>query len=104
MYNNSPLFHNFPSGGTRLTITGNGFQQAATVKVAAADCPVLSVAHSQIVCETPAASAGSAVDVVVNSGGTELKALAAFTYAAASSPVVSAMEPSSVSVMGMFQC
>lgn len=82
------------SGGTTITLTGNGFAQGATVTVgglAATDVRVAS--ETSLTAITPAHSSG-AVDVVVsNPGGQSATLTRAFTYEQALPPFVGVVSP-----------
>lgn len=94
------------NGGTLVTVPGAGFDSAVvTVTVDDVDCAVDVDASdaSNIVCVTGAAAGtiDSAVDVVVSalSDGTVLAtATAAYTYATASTPVISSVLPANEDV------
>ncbi|MHC5082006.1 MAG: IPT/TIG domain-containing protein, partial [Planctomycetota bacterium] len=72
------------SGGTRITLTGTGFQAGATVTVGGNPCTNLddTGVPTQILCDTPAGPPGTA-DVVVTNPDSQNDLLAgAFTYEA----------------------
>ena len=90
------------SGGTSVTITGNGFTGATDVYFGTTDVPAASftsLSDTQIVLNSPAGSAGM-VDVTVKTpAGTSATSSAdEFTYAAP--PVVSGILPTSGSTAG----
>ena len=81
-------------GETEITISGNGFVDGdTTVTIGGAACSVISTSLSQVVCITPARSAGSAsVDVTSNSVSYTSDS---FTYATGSTPTVTSISPTS---------
>ncbi|XP_069115224.1 fibrocystin-L-like [Argopecten irradians] len=80
------------NGGTKVTIAGNGFGNAATVAIDGTDCPVDSVTLAQIVCTTAAHAPANNLNLVVNSGGTSYPA-EMFNYTDAATPVISTILP-----------
>ena len=81
-------------GETEITISGNGFVDGdTTVTIDGAACSVISISLSQVVCITPAHSAGSAsIDVTSNSVSYTSDS---FTYATGSTPTVTSISPTS---------
>ncbi|KAK3107254.1 hypothetical protein FSP39_010348 [Pinctada imbricata] len=86
-------------GGTKITVAGSGFATTATVSVGTGSCVIESQTYSQIVCVTPAASAGT-VDVSVNQYSTQLTKSAGFTYDNSVTASISSASRSTASVSG----
>ena len=81
------------NGGTKITITGNGFKVDDTsVQVGSSDCPVDSVITNQIVCTTPS-NAETSEKVTVTSNSVTYPQLD-FTYTSVQTPTVSGISPS----------
>ncbi|XP_071793632.1 fibrocystin-L-like isoform X1 [Asterias amurensis] len=79
-------------GGQVITILGNGFVDGdTTVSVGGAACNIQSVTLSQIVCSTPAHSAGT-VDLVVSSNGEEYPTQD-YDYSSAVTPTITSVTP-----------
>ncbi|XP_076030840.1 fibrocystin-L-like [Oratosquilla oratoria] len=78
-------------GGTRLTITGSGFDLDATVTVGENICVVVNIEPNTITCMTQANAAGT-VSVVVTSGGTTSTGLD-FTYSLDRTPQIDSVSP-----------
>ncbi|CAG2205079.1 unnamed protein product [Mytilus edulis] len=86
-------------GGIPITITGNGFSSSAVVTVGGNDCEILSSTTTQIVCNLPAATAGS-VDVVVTLDGHTQTSPTQFTYDSSSTPTITSVSPTSIGAAG----
>ncbi|XP_069121982.1 fibrocystin-L-like [Argopecten irradians] len=82
------------NGGTKVTIAGNGFGNAATVAIDGTDCPVDAVTLSQIVCTTAAHTAASNLNLVVTSGATSYTP-ESFSFTVGATPVISSLSPAS---------
>ncbi|WAR05573.1 PKHL1-like protein, partial [Mya arenaria] len=79
-------------GNTTVTIAGNGFVDGDTiVTFEGTACEIVSTTLSEVVCITPANSAGSS-DVAVTSNS-ESYPTATFSYATGSTPSVSSVSP-----------
>ena len=69
-----------PAGGTRITITGTGFAEGATVTVGGSDCTNVTVTPTtEIACDTPGGSGAKNV-VVTNPDAKWATATRAYTY------------------------
>lgn len=92
------------AGGTRLTISGNGFSRINAkniVLIGDTICDVINSTFTSIVCITRASIIGQSqkVSVTVNGYGSECPVNSAncqYTFATAETPVVSAKTPSSI--------
>ena len=87
------------SGGTALTLTGTGFTANGagtnTVTVGGAPCAsVTSTSDTQITCNSPPGTAGTAVDVTVSNANGSATLTGGFTYNAA--PTITTVGPSAV--------
>jgi uncharacterized protein (TIGR03382 family) len=83
------------SGGTQLTLSGNGFAPGATVTVGGVNATNLVVASETSLTATTPAHAAGAVDVVVtNPNGAVARLANAFTYVQAAAPTVASLNPS----------
>ena len=81
-------------GGQQVNITGNGFVDGATaVTIDDVECTIESVSLSEIICTTPANSAGT-VDLVVVSDGVTYAA-EDYIYSSSSTPTVNSISPTS---------
>ena len=81
-------------GETEIVISGNGFVlNDTTVTIGGSACTILSTSLSQVVCSTPAGSAGS-VDVDVTSNSVSYTT-DSFTYDTGSTPTVTSISPTS---------
>ena len=81
------------NGGTRITITGNGFKVDDTsVQIGSSDCPLDSVMPNQIVCTTPSHAETSEKVTVISNSVTYPQL--DFTYTSVQTPTVSGISPS----------
>ncbi len=69
-----------PGGGTGVTISGFGFDSAATVTIGGADCAKYASNRTSFTCLTGPAPAGAADVVVTNSNSQTGRLVGAFTY------------------------
>nr|XP_018672072.2 fibrocystin-L-like [Ciona intestinalis] len=80
------------NGGTKLTITGNGFVSSdVSVKIDGTECPITSSDFGTIIC-TPAAHSAAMVPVNVRSRGIDFPSMD-FEYSAKATPSVNAANP-----------
>lgn len=70
------------AGGTQVTITGTAFDDSTAVSIGGEVCQIISRTATQIVCLTPAGSAGSADIVIMSEGADTVNVSGAFTYVA----------------------
>ncbi len=91
-------------GGNVLTITGSGFSKSCRVTVDSNECQIISVRYGQITCKSPSSNtqANKQVDVVVTDATTSSVSTltAAYLYDFTSTPVISSVEPSVLTVLG----
>ncbi len=80
-----------PGGGTRVTISGFGFQPGSTVTFGGAGTNVTFVNSQYITATTPAMAAGPVDVVVINPGGQSSKLTGGYTYLAIPPPSVTAV-------------
>lgn len=97
----SPTF-GATAGGTAITILGSGFQNGATVSIAATPCTSVTVVNSgQINCVTGAhASANGVTLQVTNPSLLSGSLLSAYNYSDAAAPTVVSISPTSGPVAG----
>ncbi len=87
------------SGGTKLSISGQGFAAPAKVLVGANGCKVPLVKNDKLIeCETPKGDKDGAVDVTVEVAGVKVTKKAAFTYKPLPKPTVLLTSPVQVAV------
>ncbi len=87
------------AGGTTVTITGSDFQSGASVTIGGSAATSVSVSGStQIVCTTPAGTAGAASVVVTNPDLQSATLTGGYTYVAPLS--LTSVSPSVVSTLG----
>lgn len=83
-------------GGTSVTITGTGFQSGAVVRFGGtAATNVVVTSATTLTATTPAHAPGAVTVQVVNTDGQSGSLASAFTYLAASPPVVGGVSPTS---------
>nr|XP_055075552.1 fibrocystin-L-like [Misgurnus anguillicaudatus] len=84
------------TGQTRLFISGSGFLNAS-VMVANAQCDVVSMNYTHVVCDTsPSQACRGSVVVYANSSFSSCSSDCMFQYSASIAPVVSSVSPDSV--------
>jgi phosphatidylserine/phosphatidylglycerophosphate/cardiolipin synthase-like enzyme len=89
------------NGGNTITVTGDGFNKGAVVRVGGTLCTTIIVLNSStITATTPAHPLGSADVVVTNIDGQSGTLPGGFNYVAAPPPNVSSVVPNSGSVAG----
>jgi uncharacterized protein (TIGR03382 family) len=89
------------SGGTSITLSGNGFAPGATVTVGGLAATNIRVAsETSLTATTPAHSAGPVDVVVSNPGGQSATLARAFTYEQALAPFVVAVSPNTGATTG----
>ena len=85
-------------GGTLLTIIGHGFTlynndiNGTFVHINGMECVIINSTHSELICETPAASANT-YDVDVSVEGIDHPSVGSFTYDSSITPTVTNMSP-----------
>ncbi|XP_045210443.2 fibrocystin-L-like isoform X2 [Mercenaria mercenaria] len=86
-------------GGVNLTISGYGFKSGSTVTISSADCTVLSIEPSEIVCIVPPKTSEGTHDVVVTQGSVTLT-YQSYQYSISKTAVISSITPSTIGVLG----
>lgn len=89
-------------GGNVLNITGTGFSGNTTVTIDGNPCKVISATYALIKCTIPSnpTETNKNVDIIVSEAGTDSTLPASYLYDFSSTPIVTTMSPSVLSVAG----
>jgi IPT/TIG domain-containing protein len=87
-------------GGTRVTISGSGFQSGATVTLDGAATNVSVISSTAITATTPAHAAGTVDVVVTTPGGQSGRLTGGYTYAGIPPASITAVSPNTGSTGG----